>query len=96
MKNDTFFAKLCSSFHFDLYQSDMEKISKFEWEGVIAWTILLSNNNILQTFDTKKSKGQAVDFDSQVFLRDRVNANCGVSKQDKIPFARSENDDVMK
>ena len=84
-----------------MYQSDMEKISKFDWEGVIAWavivwTILLSNNNILQTFDTKKSKGQAVDFDSQVFLRYRVNANCGVSKQDKIPFARSENDDVMK
>ena len=49
-------------------------------------------------FRYKKSKGQAVDFDSQVhvFLRDRVNASCGVSKQDKIPFARSENDDVMK
>ena len=44
----------------------------------------------------KKSKGQAVDFDSQVFLPDRVNASCEVSKQDKIPFARSENDDVMK
>ena len=43
-----------------------------------------------------KSKGQAVDLNSQVFLRDRVNASCGVSKQDKIPFARSENDDVMK
>ena len=43
-----------------------------------------------------KYKGQAVDFNSQVFLRDRVNASCGVSKQDNIPFARSENDDVMK
>ena len=47
-------------------------------------------------FRYKKSKGQDVDFDSQVFLPDRVNASCGVSKQDKIPFARSENDDVMK
>ena len=33
-KNDTFFSKLCSHFHFDFYQSDTEKISKFEWEGV--------------------------------------------------------------
>ena len=47
-------------------------------------------------FRYKKSNGQAVDFDIHVFLRDRVNASCGVSKQDKIPVARSENDDVMK
>ena len=47
-------------------------------------------------FRYNQSKGQAVDFDSQVFLQDRVNAICGVSKQDNIRFARSENDDVMK
>ena len=73
-----------------------------ELEGVgaivIEWTISLSNNNIFQTFDTKKTGGQAVDFHSPVFVQEKTDVRCRVSKQyaRKIHFARSENDDVIK
>ena len=59
----------------------------------------MNNLAIKQRFSNfryQKSERQAVDFHSPVFVQDRADACCRVSKQYKIDFARSENDDVMK
>ena len=57
---------------------------------------LVINQQHFSSFRYKKSEGQAVDFHSPVFVQDMIDARCRVSKQDKIHFARSEYNDVIK
>ena len=78
------------------------KFQNLSCNGLLSWLLLHGQSHYQATTflklsiqKYKKSKGH-VDLHRQVFTQDRADARCRVSKQYKIHFPRSENDDVIK